>query len=123
MLVACFANQSIPMKYKKIIMSFKSNKLPGPKVLKQICIEICCLLAHICNLSFLTGVVPDSLKLAEVIPVYKKGDKCQPGNYRPISLLSIFDSVRKVYVIFSSFIIFCMNSSSDSGNTILQSWQ
>ena len=50
-------------------------------------------MAHICNLSFVTGVVPDSLKLAKVIPVYKKGDKSQPGNYRPISLLSVFDKV------------------------------
>ena len=60
-------------------MSFNSNKSSGadnigPKVLKEICTEICCPLAHICNLSFVTGVVPDSLKLAKVIPVYKKGD-------------------------------------------------
>jgi len=87
-----------PGEIQKIIMRFKSNKSSGadnigPKVLKEICTEICCPLAHICNLSFGTGVVPDSLKLAKVIPVYKKGDKSQPGNYRPISLLSVFDKV------------------------------
>ena len=50
-------------------------------------------MVHICNLSFVPGVVPDSVKLAKVIPVYKKGDKSQPGNCRPISLLSVFDKV------------------------------
>jgi len=30
-------------------------------------------------------VLPDKLKLAKVIPVYKKGDHSLPPNYRPIS--------------------------------------
>ena len=37
----------------------------------------------------LLGVVPDRLKLAKVIPVYKKKSEItSPGNYRPIPLLS-----------------------------------
>ena len=41
-----------------------------------------------------TGVYPDQLKTAKVIPVFKKGDKLLVSNYRPISLLS---NLNKIY--------------------------
>ena len=47
----------------------------------------------IINLSILEGKVPDLLKVAKIIPVYKNGDTCSPSNYMPISLLSIFDKI------------------------------
>ena len=37
---------------------------------------------------------PDELKLAEVVPVYKKNDKKDKSNYRPISILS---NISKIY--------------------------
>ena len=37
---------------------------------------------------------PDKLKLAEVVPVYKKNDKKDKSNYRPISILS---NISKIY--------------------------
>lgn len=43
------------------------------------------------NLSFSKGVVPSKFKIARVIPVHKKGSYEQLNNYRPISLLSIFN--------------------------------
>jgi hypothetical protein len=52
-------------------------------------------LLHIYNLSLNTGEVPDKLKIAKVIPIYKKGDICQTSNYRPISLLNIFEKLLK----------------------------
>ena len=50
-------------------------------------------LAHLFNLSIFSGIVPRAFKLAKVVPVFKKGDELNPGNYRPISLLSIFNKV------------------------------
>ncbi|GAB0207679.1 mitochondrial enolase superfamily member 1 [Grus japonensis] len=39
--------------------------------------------------SWLTGEVPDDWRLANVMPIYKKGPKEDPGNYRPVSLTSV----------------------------------
>jgi len=50
-------------------------------------------LDYIFNLSLLSVCVPDKLKIPKVIPLFKKGDRSQPSNYRPISLLSIFDKL------------------------------
>jgi len=36
-----------------------------------------------------TGTIPKRWKIAEVKPLFKKGDKSNPGNYRPVSLTSI----------------------------------
>ena len=39
------------------------------------------------------GVYPDSLKVAEVIPIFKKGDHDKTSNCRPISLLCQFNKI------------------------------
>ena len=61
--------------------------------MKQISDEICYPLSIIINKSFAEGTVPDNLKLAKVIPVYKSKDSDIFSNYRPIYLLS---SVSKI---------------------------
>ena len=37
-----------------------------------------------------SGIVPSDMKLASIIPVFKKGSQTCLSNYRPISLLSAF---------------------------------
>ena len=51
-------------------------------------------LTFILNTSQSRGVYPDHLKIAKCIPIYKKGKKDNPSNYRPISILS---SINKIY--------------------------
>ena len=50
-------------------------------------------LCHVLNLSLTHGYFPDQLKLAQVVPVFKSGDKLQIGNYRPVSILSTFSKI------------------------------
>ena len=76
----------------KEIFSLKDGKSPGldeitSKILKSICHVIVPMLSHIFNLVLTTGVYPDALKVAKVIPIFKKGNRNYPENYRPISLL------------------------------------
>lgn len=47
-------------------------------------------LAHIFNLCFINGVFPCQMQLAKVTVLYKKGNKNELGNYRPVSILSVF---------------------------------
>ena len=82
----------------RIIANFPNKKSPGldgftPKLLKEVGNDVVHPLTYIFNLSFSKGVVPDYLKQSKVIPLYKKGNRDVPGNYRPISLLSIFDKI------------------------------
>ena len=47
-------------------------------------------LANIYNASLESGIFSDQLKIANVVPLYKKEDKIDIQNYRPIALLSVF---------------------------------
>ena len=51
-------------------------------------------LAIIINQLLSTGIFPDRLKVAKVVPLFKKGDKSLFSNYRPISLLP---SISKIF--------------------------
>ena len=39
------------------------------------------------------GIFPEKLKLSEVIPLFRKGDKFDLNNYRPISILTCFTKI------------------------------
>ena len=43
----------------------------------------------ICNQSFKEGKIPDIWRRANVTPIYKKGVKSDPLNYRPVSLTCV----------------------------------
>ena len=81
------------------ITKLRNGKATGPfsisiYVLKIIKNVISQPLATLFNISLETGIVLTQFKLANlIIPVYKKGSLTCLGNYRPISLLSIFNKL------------------------------
>jgi hypothetical protein len=61
----------------KIVNTFNQNKSPGHDnignfIIKRVIHEIVAPLCTIFNLSLSTGIVPDELKVAKVVPIYKK---------------------------------------------------
>ena len=67
---------------------------------------IACPLTHVINLSVIQGVVPDDLKLARIVPLYKRSDKTNVSNYGPVSILSIITKVfeRVIYDQFDAYL-------------------
>ena len=45
------------------------------------------------NQSLSTGIFPEKLKIAKIIPIYKKNEDDDMNNYRPVSLLPIFSKI------------------------------
>ena len=62
-------------------------------LLKLIKDEIIGAITLLVNQTLATGIFPDDLKVAKVSPIYKKGDKNDINNYRPISILPAISKV------------------------------
>ena len=66
-------------------------------------------------MSIRTGVYPDLLKVVKVVPIHKGGSTQDINNYRPISLLSIFDKMmeklmhKRLYYFLEDHIILHQN--------------
>ena len=74
------------------------DKSTGPqsipiKLLKLIPDLILVPLCKIISMSFSSGKFPDPLKICKTIPIHMGGSTILLNNYRPISLLSIFDKI------------------------------
>ena len=68
------------------------------KLLKYISNEICKPLTLVVNQCLQTGIFPDNMKLAKVIPIYKKSDSSNMSNYRPISILPSISKIIEIIV-------------------------
>ena len=75
--------------------NLNSNKSPGydglsARTIKQVSKEVSKPLAHIFNLTFTTGIIPEQIKTSLVTPVFKSNEENKFENYRPISVLTCF---------------------------------
>lgn len=82
----------------KVIMSLKNKRSctsdgVSTDMLKKVAWFVTDVLTHVFNKSVVNGTFPDHLKCAEVLPLFKKGDRKSISNYRPISILSTFSKI------------------------------
>ena len=100
-----------PIEVQLEVLSTPSNKAHGlyscpTYLLKQGSDIISIPLANLINLSISQGVYPAKLKISKIVAIFKSDDPTDPNNYRPISLLSIFNRIfeKLMYARMISFI-------------------
>ena len=88
---------------KSVLLKVDEKKAQGPdninpRLLRQCADELSRPLATLFNHCFQTSTWPKAWKISHVVPVHKKGAKCEPKNYRPVSLLSVLSKVLETIV-------------------------
>ncbi|CAH2108818.1 unnamed protein product [Euphydryas editha] len=89
-------------KVQAAIKDLKEDTSPGPDEIPVLILKKCDIterLVHLMQTSYDTGILPKLWKTATVIPVFKKGDKLEPRNYRPISLTSVVCKVMEKIIV------------------------
>ena len=79
---------------RRRLEALNCSKSPGPdglhpRVLKELATPLCTVFKMMFQRSIDTGVLPAKWKEGNVVPIFKKGNRGLPGNYRPVSLTSI----------------------------------
>ena len=88
----------------RILKNLNGNKGAGadrirPKDLKQNAELLTPTITKLINLCLTNGKIPDKLKTAIVRPIFKKGNKSEYENYRPISILSTIEKILEEVVV------------------------
>ena len=100
---------------EKIIVSLNPNKAHGHdnisiRMLKICGNTICKPLELIFKQALTTGVFPSEWKKGNIVPCYKKGDKQNIKNYRPVSLLPICGKFFERLIFNEMFSFFLANN-------------
>ena len=78
----------------KMMKGLNSSKALGlgelhPRDLKELAVELGPVFAHLFQQSLDKDAIPKEWSLANICPLYKKGDRASPSNYRPVSLTCV----------------------------------
>ena len=78
----------------KLLSYLQVHKAMGPdeipsRLLKELAKELTPIFTLFYQACLDQGTTPDDWKTANVVPIFKKGDRNRPENYRPVSLTSI----------------------------------
>ena len=98
---------------KTVIRDLKNKKSVGAEIPVQILKEsefTFGILTNCINKSIETGCFPDSLKAANVTPIFKKDDPLDKANYRPVSILPLISKVYEsilMHLLIASLITCC----------------
>ncbi|PKU44746.1 rna-directed dna polymerase from mobile element jockey-like [Limosa lapponica baueri] len=89
---------------RDLLQNLDTNKSMGPdgihpRVLRELAEVLAEPLSIIYQQSWQTGEVPADWRLANVTPTHKKGQKDDPGNYRPVSLTSVPGKVMEQIIL------------------------
>jgi hypothetical protein len=93
------------MEIERVIQSLKVSQTHGYDELSNNILKACKTyisspLSYLCNRVIFEGVFPDRLKYAKIISVYKKSDKNNLSNYRPISILTSLNKIFEKVVMY-----------------------
>lgn len=93
-----FFKPIIPSDVYNITMNLKGSNAQdtydlSSDILKKSIQFICSPLAHIFNNILSKGIFPNTLKMAKIIPIHKKGKRDAPTNYRPIAILPVLSKI------------------------------
>lgn len=92
-----------PLAVKEKLSKLCVNKAQGPdgippRVLKELSIQLANPLSILFNKSIEVGKIPEDWKKADVVAIFKKGTRSDPGNYRPVSLTCVLCKVLETFV-------------------------
>ena len=79
-----------------VVNKFQNNQ--STKIVKENLNVLATFLVKGINTCIKKGKFPNKLKTDDITPAFKKGDKNDKSNYRPISILPIFSKVYERYL-------------------------
>ena len=82
----------------EILLGLKKNSAPGDDEVTVLDLlnlreHIVPIITTLINTIISSGIYPQELKISRITPIFKSGDKKNMGDYRPISVISVFSKI------------------------------